>query len=425
MGIVLFALAIAVAMWGGLGVTLLLADRGPEREGLGTVATLCLSFLFGCALVTFASFGVGVATGLTTRPLVTVCCAGVGAAGVWVQRVAVRDWLRRLPLARPRAVPAGVLALALLMTFTVWRFATRLMLGWDGLHIWEFKARLAFDNGGTVPTAYFRDTTRLWSHLAYPQFVPLTETWVYGWLRRPDQSALAALFPLFFLAACGLLWVGARLLGTSRTLGPVVAVAGLVAVPFVSFGEGSASSGYADFPLATCFLAAVVFGLHHVRTGSAQSLRFAAVAAAVLPWVKQEGTVLFGVFTVLLCVVIVARRSEGTSRWSAFWRSAMTVGGPGGAVILLWRAYRAAVDVAPHPVYLPVTFDRWRDNLDRTPIILGAVWDETTNWQQWSLLWPLAVAAMVVWAVRHRGVERMLLPGLVLAPLGGWCFSWR
>lgn len=425
MDVVLFALAIAVAGWGGLGVTLLLADRAPDgspdQQPLGAVAVLCLSFLFGTALVSLSSFVIGVATGVTTRPVATVVCVAVGAAGVWVQRVAVAGWLRRLPRVRPSPIGAGVLIVSLLMTVTTWRFARRIMLGWDGLHIWEFKARLAFDHGGTVPAASFRDTTRMWSHVDYPQFLPLTETWVYGWLRRPDQEALVVLFPLFLLVACGLLWVGVRLLGTSRTVAPALAVVALLAIPFVTFGEGSASSGYADVPLATWFLAAVVFGIHHIRSGSAQSLRFAVAAAAVLPWVKREGTVLLGCFVVLLCLALVARRAVGMSRWSATWRSVVTVGGPGFAVFLMWRAYLAHVDVAPHAEYLPITFDRLRDNFDRTSVIANAVWEEATRWEQWSLLWPMVLLAAVVWAVRHRGVERVLLPGLVLVPIAVSC----
>lgn len=421
MGAVLFALAIAVAGWGGLGVTLLLTDRSPAREAVGTVAVLCLSLLFGFALVSIGSFGVGVTIGITTRAPVTLVCFVVGAVGVWVQRVSVLGWLRRLPHARPAPVPAAVLALAALMTAMVWRFGTRIMLGWDGLHIWEHKARMAFDNGGTVPVAYFRDTTRLWSHVDYPQFVPLTETWLYGWLRRPDQEALVAVFPLFFLLACGVLWVGARLLGPSRNLAPALAVIALATVPFVSFGEGSASSGYADFPLATFFLTAVVFGLHHVRTGSAQSLRFAVAAAAVLPWVKKEGAVLFGCFAVVLCAALIAQRATDTSRWSVTWRTIAKVAGPGFAVFLMWKAYLRHVDVAPYEEYLPVTFDRLRDNFDRTSVIASSLWAETTRWQQWSLLWPLAVVALVVWAVRHRGIERVLLPALVLAPIAVSC----
>lgn len=413
MGVVLLAVALAVAAWAGLGVVLLLADPVPGRDPVGRVELLCLTVLYGLGAMTLLSFAVGVLTDLDTRAPVTVTCALIGAVGVWRRR----ELLRSSVLAAPLGVGALATALAIGATSAVvWWFARNQWLGWDGTLIWEFKAQLAFDNGGRIPPEYYRDPTRLWSHPSYPPFMPLTEVWVYGWWRGPHQQHLKALFPLFFVAAAGMLHAGCARLGGARRWVAVLAPLLLLAVPMVVFGEGGASSGYVDFPLAACFLAAVVHTIHYARTGSAQSLRFAGTLAALLPWVKQEGLVLFGTVALMLLVASIARRSS-PAQWGSVRLAALWAVGPGVLVLATWRLYLRHIDAELYDEYLPFTLGTLRTNADRTSTIAGSLWDEVQRWDRWSLLWPMMLLATVLWVMRTKGVARVLLPAMVVLPI--------
>ena len=213
MGVVLFALALAVAAWAGLGVALLLADPVPSRDPVGRVEFLCLAVLYGLGVMTLLSFAVSVLTDLNTRVPVTVACALIGTVGAWRRR----DLVRALVFSAPLGVGALATTLAIGATSAVvWWFARSQPLGWDGTVIWEFKAQMAFDNGGRIPPEYYRDPTRLWSHPSYPPFMPLTEAWVYGWWRGPHQQHIKVLFPVFFVVAAGMLHAGCARLGGAR-----------------------------------------------------------------------------------------------------------------------------------------------------------------------------------------------------------------
>ncbi|MDO9175355.1 MAG: hypothetical protein Q7V62_11170, partial [Actinomycetota bacterium] len=98
MGVVLFAVALAVAAWAGLGVVLLLADPVPDRDPFGRVELLCLTLLYGLGVMTLLSFAVGALTDVNTRAPVTAMCALIGAAGVWRRRELLRASVRLRPL---------------------------------------------------------------------------------------------------------------------------------------------------------------------------------------------------------------------------------------------------------------------------------------------------------------------------------------
>jgi hypothetical protein len=49
----------------------------------------------------------------------------------------------------------------------------------DGLFLWEFKARVALENGGVPPQAYFISPYLQDSHPDYPLGLPLADVWLY------------------------------------------------------------------------------------------------------------------------------------------------------------------------------------------------------------------------------------------------------
>ena len=403
MDAVLFALSgLSVLLPGWAAVTLL----GPRDRPLGRLETASLAFPLGAALVTLALFGLGcLVSGGLLRGLVLALGLLFGAAAL----ARARPWSRwpNTPLGRGAGLGlAGVAAQAVAVGALAWRGT----LEWDGLVVWEMKAYLACLNGGQTPLAYFTDPSRQWSHPRYPLFVPLLETWLYGWLGRCDQRLAGLLFPLFYLAAVGLLFAGGVRLG--QRLGPGVAAALLLfCVPQLVVGAGSAASGYADFPLAVFYLGAVVYLADYALTGEMGSLRLAVALAACLPWVKQEGLILALCFLVLAVGLLWQRRRA---------RVGLVLAPSVLSLALLWTAFLTLRDVPPDSAFLPFTPATLLVNLDRVGPTLLAVRAEMLTPGGWGVLWPGLLVALLLLALRPGGPPVVLLALSIALPVVGY-----
>jgi hypothetical protein len=305
----LFALALLLLLCAGLGLTSFLAS---ERDQLGPGETAALSFLFGATFISIASFLLGfVLSGLALRLILGISAAGLGIVGIW--RISRMNSVR---LMRPRGREwfwSGVLFLQSLIVFWL---SLRLSLGFDGLFLWEAKARLIFLSGGGMAVDYIRASPFEISHPDYPLLLPFVESWFYGFLGRPHQGWLKLVLPLFYVAAVGLLAFN-RL---TRSYLPALM---LFFVPVLLI---RVTSGEADFPLAVFYLGASLFFLDYLKTGNERLLLIAGVFAAVLPWVKREGAILFAVLLIVGAVRFLSERSI---------RNLIVLAGPG----LLWLGF--------------------------------------------------------------------------------------
>ena len=82
------------------------------------------------------------------------------------------EW-EKLPASR-----AFALILLPAILFVAWQAFVR-PLGYDGVFNFEVRARLALENGGSIPREFFSDPSRATMHAEYPLFVPLNQLWVY------------------------------------------------------------------------------------------------------------------------------------------------------------------------------------------------------------------------------------------------------
>ncbi|HEX4086248.1 MAG TPA: hypothetical protein VHY22_15130 [Chthoniobacteraceae bacterium] len=309
----------------------------------------------------------------------------------------------RIPV--PRGLPKGAVEWALCAVILceclfLARFAQLTAIAWDGLTVWEIKARIALANGGSLPLDYFSDATRVWSHPDYPLMLPMLETWIYLWLGVADQSAVRILFPCFYLAAILLLYSGVAELSGKRWWGLLIAAL-LFFIPFFTDGNTNAFTGYADFPLAVLYLAAVLALITYLRQSSVPSLILFAVYAAALPWMKREGAILW------LCLMLVAGAGFLKRRRL---RHALLAALPGLLVILGWKLALAAARTVPNTDFLPINAANIRHHLDRIPIIAQWVAREIISIHDWSLLWPLCAIALLTLAIKgNRGMSLRLL----------------
>ena len=406
MDLLLSALALLIALFGGLGVTCLLAPPRIVKDG---VECLGLAILFGAALVSLASFVFGfVVSGLALRLAVTAVCLGLGGIGIgWRCRQSPPVTLA--PGGRP-----GSLAFAGLLLGQAWLVTLASLnqrLGWDGLFVWDIKARAVCLNQGMLPLDLFSDRSRLMLHPYYPLLLPLNEAWLYGWLGRCDQSWAKLIPPLFYLAAVGLLYAAGTRLG-GHWLNGLTAAGLLFFVPQVTTGATGVTSGNADFPLAVVYLGAVVYLCDYYGTGDRAAARLVGALGALLPWVKSEGIILW------LAVAALAALAAGRRRdWQALAVSVL----PGALVVGLWRLFLRLADAPPTRDFLPVTLETLRANTNRARPILEAVVAQMGNVDLWGYIWPggLVIAALGVLYFRRR--EYIVLALAVILPL--LCYS--
>jgi hypothetical protein len=306
----------------------------------------------------------------------------------------VRRWPSRSPRFFPPATSRWEIALTLLLLGPLAALASQCLretLHWDGLLVWEIKARLAFQNGGALPLRYYSEAPMQgWSHPGYPLYLPMLELWLYLWLGEAHQFWVKALFPFFHLAAMSVLWSAALRL-TGRVWIGAVAAWLLLAVPRVVGARAGLLQGYVDLPLGTVYLAALAALLLAMR-GDAGWRRLAAVLSSLLPWMKQEGLVLW------MCFVLVA-----IWNWRREWRVVLALALPGLTTILAWRAFLAVAGLIPPETFLPMTLETLQANLPRVPALLRRLGEEFLAIRRWTLLWPLAALALATLAAqRHR-----------------------
>ncbi len=401
MEFILSAIALLLLLLAGSGCLLLLAEAQKKIDALEFVA---LAFLFGCAAISLGSFLLGwLMAGILLRGAVTLVSLAIFAAGFWRARraqISIDGWL-------PRTL-SNYFLLAIILAptaFLLW-FSAHTGIGWDGLFHWEVKARLAFDNGGVLPLSYLTETALWSSHRGYPLLLPLSQAWFYGWMGVAHQGIIKLFFPLFLPAALCLL---ATAEGRRNVLAPLP----LIFVPLVMFGEGSLSSGYADFLLATYFLGAVISLLRYARNADAHSLRIFAALSLCLPWTKQEGNFLLPILLALLALAIWRQTASRNEKWRRFIFTAL----PGLLVLLGWALFVRIFKTPFEQYYVAPSLLALRNNFSRTSFIFNSFRAEIFDWYHWGILWLVLPFAIALQFLSRRGFDGLLLTLSVLLPL--------
>ncbi len=402
MDILLFLTALLILLFAGCGVVLLITS---PKYAVSMPELLSLSLLFGVAFVSLTTFGAGLLfSGATLHWIITLACLATGAIGVAMRRRQGTESIYPLPSRVEALLLIGLLIIQ--AAIVIWWSLNR-PLGFDGFAIWDLKARGAYLNGGVVPLSSFYDPTRIWSHPEYPLCLPLTTAWFYGWLGRPDQGLVKLVFPLFYVAALGLLYAGASRLGGQRWQGLLLVVL-VFFVPFTRIGDGSAASAYIDFPVAVFYLAAVIYLLDYWKTKAEGALRLLGCLAALLPWVKQEGGILW------LCLIALALSQVVRERQL---KSLLILVLPGALTLVGWNLFVRLIHAPVGQDFLPFTLASLWSNLGRGPEIVREIGREMTDWHHWSLLWPGLLLALPLFISRSSRKQPVVLLLAVAMPV--------
>jgi len=387
----------------GFGLSMLLFRR---PQAISFVELFALSWLLGGLFISLAFTVVGFfCNGLILQLLVTLVSLLLG----WMGLKLLRKSGAMLTWPKPANRLEAALCAILLVEFMAMLFmAARESLGWDGLLVWEIKARYAFLNGGHLPLRYFVDASRLWSHPEYPLFLPSLETWLYLWIGDCDQFWVRVIFPPFYIAAAFLLYTGIQRFSGKKWCGLLAATL-LFFLPSSLTGEGNLLAGYADFPLAVFYLAAVVYFLRYLQEKSAAHAILFAIMAGAMPWMKREGVVLWACAMALALPGLLKRRN---------FLAAILVPLPGLAVLSAWLIASKILKTPGNKDFLPVTFDTLLTHAVRYPSILREMLHEFANTTHWSLLWIAFAIALPFLIMKSRLKLAISLFLGVALPLG-------
>jgi hypothetical protein len=387
---------------GGLGVSLLLA-RGVSRVNL--VESLCLGWLFGTGVVSLLLWTLGLfCSGILLASLVAACCFGLGLSG-WISTSRSRT---RFFVPWPRHWFDWILLAVLVGEIAVvYWIGLKRSLGWDGLLVWEAKARFAFLSGNVLPAHYFH-ISRAFTHPEYPLGIPFTELWLYIWMGEAHQMWIKTVFATFYATGViQLAIISARLTGQPR-LGCLVAISFFL-VPTEIAGLGSAASGYADFPLGVAYLTAIGYLLFFLREPSTtHNFRIYAVSLAMLPWLKREGLILWLIAAVAGVAIILIRRKPRA------WLATLA---PGFIILLAWAFYLRGLRLETPPEFFPVSLTLLLKNAGRLLATGQALLEEVIKPEVWGVFWLLATVAVISLLARLRNLASATLLWTVIVPI--------
>ena len=69
---------------------------------------------------------------------------------------------------------------------------------WDAISCWSLKGRAFFIDGSV--TAFYTQHQYIFTHLTYPLYISLSQTWIYIWLGGINETLVKAIFPLFYMS---------------------------------------------------------------------------------------------------------------------------------------------------------------------------------------------------------------------------------
>lgn len=395
-------LALAVLLLGGGGIAAAVLARRPR---IPLIEFFCLSWLFG---VGFVSLTLWIASGFLSGLGLQVSTAAIAiclALGGWR---AMRKAGSRFVWPRLGSKVEYLLIALLVIEFAAVAIGSaRQTLGWDGLFVWEIKARIAFLSGGHLPAPYFSDGGWTFSHPEYPLAIPFTQLWIYLCRGEANQFWAKTIFPIFYAVGATLLAILAARLTGRRTFGYLLALL-LFFVPQATILSGGALTGYADFPLAIFYLAAIAYLLCAISDKTPTSFLTYAICLALLPWIKKEGAILWAIGALAGVVVIIHQRRSWT-----WWLALL----PGLVVIATWKAFLVfSHSVAPAD-FGAVSLAELNVHADRLVPILRNVFAELASIRHWGIFWLLVAVALVSAGAAWRRLPFILLAATIVLPI--------
>jgi 4-amino-4-deoxy-L-arabinose transferase-like glycosyltransferase len=253
------------------------------------------------------------------------------------------------------------------------------VIEWDAFAIWQLKAEVL----ATLPMhprpEYFSDVTLSFSHLRYPVLEPMVCAGMHAMTQRLDDLG----------KTISLLWypgmLGAAYCAVRRINGKTAAITATALLaclePFSRYG----GTGTAEMAITAFYACSILCVLRWQETGDWGYAILAAMFSAWMAWTKNEGLALAAVNA----VAMAAMGPRGK------WRKSLAAAGMLAAVVAViylpwviytWGLPRTDEDYAgrlnPHEIL---------SHLGRLGAIVAGMRTELINWQDWGLLWIIAL----------------------------------
>jgi len=171
---------------------------------------------------------------------------------------------------------------------------------WDAVSCWSLKGK-AFFIDGSINT-FYSEHHYGFSHLSYPLYLPLIQTWIYFWMGEINENLVKIIFPLFYCSSCFILYYYFRF-KVSRILS-IVFVFIFSTLPIVT------DHGYIEYTnlLFSIILAIGVFNfyLSRIEVKSARKhLMISAVFFSMLALTRSEGLLYAFIFILLNLIFFI------------------------------------------------------------------------------------------------------------------------
>ena len=165
---------------------------------------------------------------------------------------------------------------------------------WDAISCWSLKGR-AFYIDSSIST-FYRQHLYDFSHLSYPVYLPLMQTWLYFWMGEANENLVKVIFPMFYGSSCFFLYYYFRF--RLKKLPAIIFVFIFSVLPII------VDHGYIEYTnlLFSTVLAVSVFNFYLSRVethGQKKYLLLSAVFFSILAMIRSEGMIYIFLFLVL------------------------------------------------------------------------------------------------------------------------------
>ena len=377
-----------------------------NAKNFGRAEQCALSWLFGTGVISLSIWLFGFFLhGLAL-------CGAIFLLGLLLPMVAWRKTRGFCPPARLGRTEHILTWLLVFQVVVIGVLSFTHTLGWDGVFNWEIKARYAFLSGGVLPSAYFQDAGRAFSHQEYPLAIPFSELWIYLCVGDANQFWAKVIFPAFYASGCILLAaVSARLVG--KTWVGLLTGMVLFFIPQMSVQTGSAMVGLADLPLSVVYLAAIGYLLICTTGSGGDCFRIYSACLVLLPWTKREGSILW--LIAVGCGLLVIWRTKKPVRYLFALL-------PGLIVMIGWRTFLHHINAIPTSDFFAVNLANFKAHSFRIAPIAHTLTTELLNLSDWSLFWIVIAIAAVYFGRRFSDVRTVVMLFAVVTPIAIYAF---
>ncbi|MGA2441182.1 MAG: glycosyltransferase family 39 protein [Tepidisphaeraceae bacterium] len=266
------------------------------------------------------------------------------------------------------------------------------VIEWDAFAIWQLKAEVLAVLPMHPRPGYFSDVTLSYSHLRYPVLEPMVCAGMHAMTGRLDDLG-KTISLLWYPGMLGAVYCAVRRI--NGTTAAVTATALLACLePFCRYG----GTGTAETALTAFYACGILCILRWQETGDWGYAILAAIFSAWMAWTKNEGLALAAVNV----VVMAAMGPRGK------WGKSLAAAGMLAAVVAIlyipWIAYTWGLPRTDEDYGARLNPHEICSNLGRLGMILKGMGTELINWQDWGLMWVIALGLAA--AERRRFKDR-------------------